>query len=237
MAEIPITELTTGIVEGTGVFDELMESVGAHLQNEYKAKRITGTDYSRVYSAAMTAVLAQSVQFVLSKQQADKQAELTVAQTLLVDEQRAEQTKRLELNGLLDQQVLQLVAQIDQIEAQTALTGTQNTKTGSENELVLAQELKVDAEKLVVDQQLLKLVEDTNTAREETQVAANTHAKLGSEKLLVDQNVLNAQEQNTLLKKQQTKVEEETDLLKLKQETEGGQTQDTLQDGVTPIAS
>lgn len=76
MAEILVADLTDGKIDGDGVFDKLMSSVGNHINVEREANRISNTDYSTVYLGAMQAALAQSVQFVLGRQVADKQADL-----------------------------------------------------------------------------------------------------------------------------------------------------------------
>ena len=67
-----IEELTTGSVDGTGVFDVLMQSTKAHLMEEYEAGRISGAEYTTVYLGALSAVLQQSVAYLLSHQQKEK---------------------------------------------------------------------------------------------------------------------------------------------------------------------
>ena len=49
--EFNIHELTNGTLNGTGVFDVLMDAVKAHLHEEYKAERIRATDYANAYIA------------------------------------------------------------------------------------------------------------------------------------------------------------------------------------------
>jgi vacuolar-type H+-ATPase catalytic subunit A/Vma1 len=94
MADILLREVTTGKIDGTGVFDTLMRAVDTHLQEEFKQGRIKGTDYGQVYLSSLNSVMQQSVSYVLGKQAADKQAELLnqqklteVAQTALVGKQ------------------------------------------------------------------------------------------------------------------------------------------------------
>ena len=65
----PIKTLTTSELDGSGVFDRLMQAVKLHLDEEYTSHRITGNEYSNVYLGAMTAVLQTSVQFLLNEQQ------------------------------------------------------------------------------------------------------------------------------------------------------------------------
>ena len=40
---------TNNVITGTGVFDDLMESVTAHLEAQFQLGRITGTDFATVY--------------------------------------------------------------------------------------------------------------------------------------------------------------------------------------------
>lgn len=80
MTNIVITDITTGIVDGTGIFDKLMASVKAHIHDEYDNGRIKGPEYSQVYLGAIQAVLNQSVQFALQEKQTEAQVDLLVEQ-------------------------------------------------------------------------------------------------------------------------------------------------------------
>ena len=89
MAKILITDLTnkTEAQPGTGVFDIMMEAAELHLKDEYGAGRITGEDYSTVYLGAMQSILQQSIQFLLTEQEADKKAELVSKQVIKAEEE------------------------------------------------------------------------------------------------------------------------------------------------------
>ena len=88
MADITFTEVTTGTLDGTGVFDQLMRSVKAHVKEEWDEGRIKGSDYSTVYLGSMQTAIAQAIAFVLEKDNKSKQAEMTEAQIALYDRQR-----------------------------------------------------------------------------------------------------------------------------------------------------
>jgi len=75
MALIEVSDIVNTDLN-SGVFDELMDAIESRLQEQYEKGRIKGTEYATVYLGAMQSALAQSVQFVLGKQTADKQAEL-----------------------------------------------------------------------------------------------------------------------------------------------------------------
>jgi hypothetical protein len=112
MAEVLISDITTGAVTGTGVFDLLMSSISAQLTTERNAGRITNTDYATIYTASMASALATANAFVLGKQAADKQADL------------------------LSEQIETQIAQTAQAEAQTTLLITQNVSALAQIDLI-----------------------------------------------------------------------------------------------------
>jgi hypothetical protein len=74
--QVDITALTHATVEGNGVFDVLMRAVNAHLQKEWSANRLKGTEYSTVYLGALESTLNASLQFVLAKDRLNKELEI-----------------------------------------------------------------------------------------------------------------------------------------------------------------
>lgn len=110
-ASITPEQLTTGTLSGTGVFDRLMGAVKAHIQEEFDASRIKGTEYATVYLGSIQTVLQQAMTFVLQEQVNEKQIELLSHQ--IISEQKA-QCK-------LDAEYDLLMAQIRKVEAETAL--------------------------------------------------------------------------------------------------------------------
>ena len=60
----------------TGNFDELMKTVTLHLEEQFNAGRITGTDYATVYLGALQSVLAQAVTFTLNMNKSNKETDL-----------------------------------------------------------------------------------------------------------------------------------------------------------------
>lgn len=71
--ELTITELTTKVVDGDGVFDVIMTTLRAHIIEEYDEGRITGKEYSEAYIAMMTAAMGGAIQFALAKNTASHQ--------------------------------------------------------------------------------------------------------------------------------------------------------------------
>jgi len=108
MATINISDVVSDSIDGTGVFDVLMNSVELRLQQQFEKNRIKGTDYATVYLGAMQSVMQQSIAYVLGVQQADKQADLIASQILQANEQTSLVTKQI---TLADEQLLKVTAE------------------------------------------------------------------------------------------------------------------------------
>lgn len=102
----PITneDLTTKVVDGTGIFDELMTAANAHLSAQWDMERITGTQYAEVYLGQLTAVLQQAVTFLIEKDKTylnnlliNAQIELANKQIELADKELEKADKEIEL--------------------------------------------------------------------------------------------------------------------------------------------
>lgn len=122
MADVIITpitneDLTTKVVDGTGIFDELMTAANAHLDSQFKNERITGTQYAEVYLGQIQAVLANAVQFLIERDKTylnnlliNAQIELANKQVELAEKQLEQADKQLEL---LEKQIELQQAQSD----------------------------------------------------------------------------------------------------------------------------
>ena len=126
-------------VTGTGVFDDLMEGVNAHLEAQYNLGRLTGAEYATVYLGAMQSSLQNSVQFILGKQQADKQAELLTKQILTEEKNTLDVIAGTTLKASQNAEVL-------------AGTTRNNAKNAAEIALSVKQGTKADAETSVLGQ-------------------------------------------------------------------------------------
>jgi hypothetical protein len=60
-------DLTTGVVGGTGMFDQIMVSLVNHLKVEYSANRIAGAEYTKAYIGVIGAALQTAQQYLLAK--------------------------------------------------------------------------------------------------------------------------------------------------------------------------
>ena len=65
-----VEQLTEGVVGGSGVFDEMMKAVTAHLTEQFEKNRITGGDYAKVYLGSIQTTMQQAIAFLLGKDRA-----------------------------------------------------------------------------------------------------------------------------------------------------------------------
>lgn len=75
-------DLTTGVVDGSGAFDALMQGFKVHLKEEYQANRISGAEYTKAFIALTGNAMAGAVQFLLGRDGAFWQAVTAQAQAI-----------------------------------------------------------------------------------------------------------------------------------------------------------
>lgn len=202
LAAPDVTRLTTRAIEGTGVFDVLMATTKLHLLEEYNAGRITGQEYTTVYLGALTAVLQQSVAFLLNHQQEEKIiAEIALLRQKTVTElTQTDDTIPIGLGFNGDTVVEGLVA------SQKALNTLQA-------DLVTSQVEKEDAEKDLLGQKIVSELAQTcdNLAQAST-------AGYGFNDAAIIEGLIKAQQDRTVA---------EVDLMNQKLVTEVAQTSNT----------
>ena len=83
MTDIAYSTLSnaTTAIDGDGNFDKLMKVVTLHVEAQFTAGRITGTDYATVYLGALQSTLAQAVSFTLNMNKANEEADLLAQKT------------------------------------------------------------------------------------------------------------------------------------------------------------
>ena len=63
-----VTTSADNVVTGSGIFDDMMETVNAHMAAQFNLGRITGSDYATVYLTAIQATVQQAVAFTIGAQ-------------------------------------------------------------------------------------------------------------------------------------------------------------------------
>lgn len=119
---VTLAQLTEVDLEGEGVYDKLMKAMDLHIQREYKGNRITGDQYAKVYTDVSTAVLGQSVSFLLQKDQVKWAAITAQMQARIAEIQATEALINLEKTRI---QAQQAVFEMQNAGAQYALTKMQ----------------------------------------------------------------------------------------------------------------
>lgn len=175
LTNMPVDRLTEAKLSGTGVFDVLMRATKAHLEEEFGKNRIKGQEYSQVYLGSLTAVLEQSLRFLLDKDKTHFEVALIEAQVRLADAQVLLVEKQIERE---DQEALLRAAQISKINREIL------TMDISDN-LVTAQVLLTQSQKISTDAQSALVIQKTTTERAQTQAAnVDVDSVVGKQKSL-----------------------------------------------------
>ena len=194
--KVGITDLTHASVEGNGVFDVLMRAVNAHLQKEWSANRLKGTEYSTVYLGALESTMNASLQFLLARDKTN--AELDILKQQLVN-LKVEEINAGKQGILLDKQATDLDA-ATALKVQQRLNAIDELLTASQQRTNLASEnLGIISRTAISNQQLLNLqVEKDNAIKQGLQLTAQT-LLVGKQELQVIAETLNIPKQGALI--------------------------------------
>lgn len=135
-------DFTTGSVEGTGIFDVMMQGMKAQLTEEYSKGRITGAEYTKAYVGLVQITTQNAVQFLLGRD---------AAYWASVQAQIDSVTKRVQL------EVVKYQAVTARLEAETAKQNLALTKAKLGTEDAQYGQLKFQIDSLL-PQQLLQSV-------------------------------------------------------------------------------
>jgi|JYMV01.1.fsa_nt_gi hypothetical protein len=188
-------------VTGSGIFDDLMEAANAHLSAQFNLGRITGKDYATVYLGALQSSLQGSVQFILGKQQADKQADLVTKQII------TEEKKTLDV---------------------LSTTAVRDTQSGKDS--VIKDKQALDVVNQTTNRSAAQTTSENNAIQQRLLVINQAATELKKALDLVSATtVRNTQstKDSSLKDAQKTKTDSETDVLSQKEITEYAQTQQT----------
>lgn len=173
---ITVDSFTQARVDGTGIFDVLMQAAKAHLEQEFSKNRIKGPEYAEVYLGVMTQVMQNALQYQL-------QAELTnekIATEKLQQGLLRQQTLNAEVeNRVLESTVCKLKAEYDLTMEQVLQTTAQTTLVNQKVQTEKAQTVAagVDDDSVIGKQKKLYQAQADGFQRDAEQKAA---------KLLVD---------------------------------------------------
>lgn len=164
-------ELTERKVDGCGTFDVLMSSVHAHILTEFQKNRITGSEYAKAYTAMTEAVMSNSVQYLLQKENAYWQAVNGQMQALTARVNVDLAIKELELKtaeiAIREKELFIKIKELDLMEEQIKLTKeqmeaqrAQTMDTRSDGVTLVSGNIKAEvniknAQKLEIDQNVI----------------------------------------------------------------------------------
>ena len=219
---ISLDALTTREVGGSGVFDALMEATAAHLHTEHEKGRLTGRDYAEVYTAAISSIMAQATQFLLSKDRAyweslNAQANLKIAQAQAVRAAAEVEMTRLNLQ----------TAQLNNAKVKLEAATIGNQYVLSKMSLVTGYNDILKSEGQI--RQIEKEVELTDA-----RILLTGH-QADSERARTHDTLLNGQPIRGLVSMEKMLAEARAETAKEELDAARAQTKDTLSDGISPI--
>jgi uncharacterized protein (DUF3084 family) len=210
MTTIAVADLTQATLEGTGVFDVLMRANKAHLEAEFSKNRIKGAEYATVYLGSLTQVMQTALQFLLTKEKADLEAQLLQKQILLaqkeIDKATVEIAQITAQTELVNQQKANLIAEAANIPKQGLVLEAQKLQIVQQTTNLLAESLNIPKQGLLIDANKAQVTQQTeNLVSQKAQVIAQTE--------LVVQQKANAIIEGTVLVAQECKLRAEFDLI------------------------
>ncbi len=183
---IEVDDLTTVALNGTGVFDKLMQTLRLHLKDEHDKGRLKGQEYASVLSSSFAAIMQNAVLFLLQKDEAANKSALIQAQVNLTNEQaKMPEAEIRRINSqilsagfadlLTQAQTVKVEKEQLQVEAQTTLLGKQ-VEQATQQILQLQQEiLNLVAQECLLRAQFdLTMEQKLNTTAQTALVQART---------------------------------------------------------------
>lgn len=179
-----IQELTEGDLEqGKGVFDVLTRTLRLHLDREWSASRITGTEYATVYTELMLGTLAQSVDYVSRRA-------ILGYQIQGMENDNAYKMAQVEIAR---EELRKIPFQIEQIQAETALIGV-NTEGATANlakvpvevELLRKESLKSDAEIALTEKNVERLTGEVSKIPHEVAILGKQASQIEAQTALTE---------------------------------------------------
>ena len=189
MADLTINDLTEAVISGNGMFDVLMRSTKAHLEQEYSQGRIRGVEYSTVYLGSLESTMRTALEFLLQRQKINLEAQLLTKQIELAEQQILLEQAKLANMGA---EKLHIEAQTALLLEQKGLTAQQKLNAETENLVLQGQKCKLDAEFDLISQQVLRTTAETDvmsqkivTERAQTSaVGVDADSVIGKQKAL-----------------------------------------------------
>ena len=225
MAEINVSEVTSGNIEGSGAFDEIMKAAQIRLNHEYEKDRIKGTEYSKVYLGSMEQAMQQSIAFVLGRQQASAQADLTILQGSLIEIEKENAKKQGEL---IDQQILKMQAEVHVLEKELIIMDSKILVAEQEVKKSMQEAINLEAQLPQIQAQTSNINADTKLKAQQEINMQKQNDKTDQEILVLQQEVLSAIEQVKLVIAQVAKMEQDVELATYQTFSEAAKTLDEL---------
>ena len=230
---ISLTDLTSSPLSGSGegIFDVLILKVHKELEQQFVKGYLKGAEYAQVYVSSLNTVMAQSMQFLLSRDKLNIELQLLElqkeAQRLANEKLQLEKDILVLQKGIIELEKTQASVKIELMELEKITVGKQqigidkaNLRLDKETILLEKQALTEEQKKLNMAQELLQI-----QAQKDLLIQQKINLILESDKIiqeagLIENNKLIAAQQINVVAKTVIKTESEISLLNAKVTTE-----------------
>ena len=176
--DITLPEFTEAILDGSGVFDVLMRSTKAHLEEEYQKNRIKGAEYATVYLGAMQYVMQTSLELLLQKRRAALEAALLEEKIITEKKQQCKLDAEFDL---LQANVLKAAAESELLAQKLATERAQISTMGVDTDSVIGRQkalyhAQTDGFKRDAEQKAAKILADSWGVRRSTDEGEQANA-------------------------------------------------------------
>lgn len=208
---ISLDQLTSGVVDGTGIFDVMMKAFTAHIETQSTKGRISSADYAKVYLGGVQTIMEQSIQFLMNKDRSYWDALLVQQNIKLARAQEVRARADIEIAKAAIQQSY-YEASLSKLKAYAARNEYAKTKM----------DLVTGYNEILTSEQQMKLIhEQVDTARAQTK-----------ETLQDGTPILGLMDQERIYKEAQiAQMEEQGALTREQVDVNRAQTKNTLSDG------
>lgn len=120
--DIEINDITnsTEVNNGTGIFDKLIYAAFLHINAQVDLNRLTQGEAGKVYAAAIQSAMSEAIQFALTKNKAELEADMLIVQKeeTLLNGAKERELKDYQLSAVLPANVASTNKQVELYERQ-----------------------------------------------------------------------------------------------------------------------
>lgn len=224
--QIDLKALTESTIEGGGVYDALMRAVAVQLQSQWDKGYIVGQEYATVYTSAIVATLAQSVEFLQNQARLGYDLELAKAN---IEKVKADTAMTNLQNERLTAELAKVPIEIELLRKESLKSDIQTTLLGKQVDQLVAEVSKIPYEIVILEKQASNLEsQKANTEATTNRIVEETLQKLPLEVAILDKEKESMDYKNQLVEAQAKLAISQVELAPVELELRRAQLEQTI---------